>query len=157
LVGDLPSKWADDPTGHRCTMSPTTLSAARPPRPAKPFYSTFGFQVLASMVVGLILGLIARQMGPDVAGNANWLSLTLATIGSTFVSLLRALVPVLVFTAIVASIANLRELNNAAQLVWQTLLWFAITALIAVSIGIALGLLIQPGLHTGVTPEAARL
>ncbi|HLV83053.1 MAG TPA: dicarboxylate/amino acid:cation symporter [Devosia sp.] len=138
-------------------MSPTTLSAARPPRPAKPFYSTFGFQVLASMVVGLILGLIARQMGPDVAGNANWLSLTLATIGSTFVSLLRALVPVLVFTAIVASIANLRELNNAAQLVWQTLLWFAITALIAVSIGIALGLLIQPGLHTGVTAEAARL
>ncbi len=69
--------------------------------------------------------------------------------------LLRALVPLLIFTAIVASIANLRELNNAARLVWQTLLWFAITALIAVLIGITLGLLIQPGLNTGVEAAAA--
>jgi Na+/H+-dicarboxylate symporter len=67
------------------------------------------------------------------------------------------LVSVLIFTAIVSSIANLRELNNAARLVWQTLLWFAITALIAVSIGIALGLIFQPGLNTAVTSEAARL
>ena len=131
-------------------MSPTTVSAARAPRAPKPFYRSFGFQVLAAMVVGLILGYIARQMGPDAAGNANWLTQTLSTIGSLFVSLLRALVPVLVFTAIVASIANLRELNNAAKLVWQTLLWFAITALIAVAIGIALGLIIQPGLNTAV-------
>ena len=54
-----------------------------------------------------------------------------------------------------ASIANLRQLQNAAKLVWQTLLWFAITALIAVSIGIALGLIIQPGVHTAVTDAAA--
>lgn len=108
------------------------------------------------MVVGLALGYVARQMGPDAAGNANWLTVTLSTIGSSFVSLLRALVPVLVFTAIVASIANLRELNNAARLVWQTLIWFAITALIAVVIGIALGLVLQPGLHTAVTESAAR-
>src|SRR5690606_23895355 len=80
----------------------------------------------------------------------------LSSVCSAFVSLLRALVPDLVFTAIVASIANLRELNNAAKLVWQTLLWFAITALIAVGIGIALGLIIQPGLNTAVAAEAAR-
>ncbi|MFD1252304.1 C4-dicarboxylate transport protein [Devosia equisanguinis] len=135
---------------------PTTVSAGAAPRAPKPLYRNFGVQVLAAMVIGLVLGFIARTMGPDAAGNANWLTVTLATIGSSFVSLLRALVPVLVFTAIVASIANLRELNNAAKLVWQTLLWFAITALIAVAIGIALGLIIQPGVHTAVTEAAAR-
>lgn len=134
---------------------PTTVTAAPAPRPPKPLYLNFGVQVLAAMVIGLILGFIARSMGPDAAGNANWLTQTLSTVGSSFVSLLRALVPVLVFTAIVASIANLRELNNAARLVWQTLLWFAITALIAVAIGIALGLIIQPGLNTAVAAEAA--
>jgi Na+/H+-dicarboxylate symporter len=41
-------------------------------------------------------------------------------------------------------------MQNAARLVWRTLLWFAITALIAVLIGIALGLILQPGLHTSV-------
>ncbi|MBN9334026.1 dicarboxylate/amino acid:cation symporter [Devosia sp.] len=137
-------------------MSPTSVSAARAPKAPKPFYANFGVQVLAAMVIGLLLGFIARNMGPDAAGQANWLTQTLATIGSSFVSLLRALVPVLVFTAIVASIANLRELNNAAKLVWQTLLWFAITALIAVVIGIALGLIIQPGLNTEVAAAAAK-
>lgn len=136
-------------------MSPTTVSAARPPRAPKPVYLQFGVQVLAAMLIGLLLGYLARQMGPDASGNANWLVQTLATVGSTFVALLRALVPVLVFTAILASIANLRDLNNAAKLVWQTLLWFAITALIAVAIGIALGLIIQPGLNTAVAAEAA--
>jgi Na+/H+-dicarboxylate symporter len=122
----------------------------------KPFYSSFGFQVLAAMVIGLVLGLVARDLGPTPAGDPNWLAATLSTIGSIFVQLLRALVPPLIFTAIVASISNLRQLSNAAALVWQTLLWFAITALIAVLIGIALGLIIQPGLHSGVLPEAAK-
>ncbi|KKB09324.1 dicarboxylate/amino acid:cation symporter [Devosia chinhatensis] len=135
---------------------PTSLSSGSAPRAPKPLYLNFGVQVLAAMVIGLVLGFVARSMGPDAAGNANWLTQTLSTVGSSFVSLLRALVPVLVFTAIVASIANLRELNNAAKLVWQTLLWFAITALIAVAIGIALGLIIQPGLNTEVAAEAAR-
>jgi Na+/H+-dicarboxylate symporter len=137
-------------------MSSSSQAASRSARAQKPLYASFGFQVLVAMVAGLALGYVARQIGPDAAGSANWLTVTLSTIGSSFVSLLRALVPVLVFTAIVASIANLRELNNAARLVWQTLIWFAITALIAVVIGIALGLVLQPGLHTAVTESAAR-
>lgn len=105
------------------------------------------------MVLGLALGLVARAWGEG--GEPNALAQLLETVGSIFVQLLRALVPPLVFTAIVASIANLRELADAARLVWRTLLWFALTALIAVLIGIVLGLLIQPGLHAGVTADAA--
>ncbi len=116
---------------------------------------SFGVQVLAGLVLGLLLGLLARQIGPGTDGGLNALAITLQTIGSIFVQLLRALVPALVFTAIVASIANLKELGNAAELVGKTLIWFAITALIAVLIGLALGLLIQPGLHADVTVSEA--
>ena len=136
-------------------MTTTTAPAGAAPA-RKPFYSSFGFQVLAAMVVGLALGWVARTIGPDAAGQPNGLATTLATIGSIFVQLLQALVPPLIFTAIVASISNLRQLSNAAALVWQTLLWFAITAFVAVLIGIALGLLIQPGLHAGVTQASAK-
>ncbi|WEX10007.1 dicarboxylate/amino acid:cation symporter [Chelativorans sp. AA-79] len=130
---------------------------AHPSRPAeqKPFYRSFGFQVLFAMAVGLVLGLIARDMGTGPAGDPNWLAQTLQTIGSIFVQLLRALVPLLIFTAIVASISNLRALSNAAALVWQMLLWFAITALIAVVIGISLGLIIQPGTRAVIDQAAA--
>ncbi|MGH8940684.1 MAG: dicarboxylate/amino acid:cation symporter, partial [Actinomycetes bacterium] len=114
----------------------------------------FGVQILVGLVLGVVLGLVARDIG--AAGEEpNWLTTTLQTVGDTFVTLLKTLVPPLVFLAIVASIANLRKVTNAARLAGQTLIWFAITAAVSVSIGIALGLLTKPGEHTSVTRDAA--
>ena len=76
-------------------------------------YRSFGFQVLVGMVAGLALGLIARTMGAGPNGDLNWLATALQTVGTIFVALLKAIVPPLVFAAIVASIANLRALDNA--------------------------------------------
>jgi Na+/H+-dicarboxylate symporter len=120
------------------------------------FISGFGVQVLVAMALGLGLGLLARNLGPDEGQAGYALAETLHQVGSIFVQLLRTLVPPLVFTAIVASIANIAQLQNAARLVWRTLFWFAVTALIAVLIGIALGLILQPGLHTSVAAAAAK-
>ncbi|RIQ27379.1 dicarboxylate/amino acid:cation symporter [Jiangella rhizosphaerae] len=116
---------------------------------------SFSVQVLIGLALGVVLGLVARELGPAADGNPNWLTSTLDTVGGLFVDLLRAAVIPLIFTAIVASIANLRNVTNAARLAGQTLLWFAITALIAVAIGIALGLVLQPGEHTSVTQDQA--
>ncbi len=125
-------------------MSATARTSRRP---------GFGVQVLTGMVIGLLLGFLAQQLGTE--GGAA-LGQALRTIGQIFVQLLKALVPPLVFTAIVASIASLRELQDATKLVVRTLGWFAVTAGIAVVIGIALGLLIQPGLNAGVSIDAAK-
>jgi len=130
-------------------------------RPSRFRLPSFGVQVLIGLVLGVVLGLVARSMGADGVDTAtgevdpNWLTETLATVGSTFVTLLRAVVPPLVFLAIVASIANLRDVTGAARLAWRTLAWFAITALVAVVIGIVLGLVLRPGDHTSVTSDAA--
>lgn len=118
-------------------------------------FASFGFQVLAGMALGLGLGLLARDLGTEAGQPGHGLSEALRLAGSIFVQLLRVLVPPLVFTAIVASIANLRQLQNAAALVWRTLAWFALTALIAVSIGIMLGLVLKPGMNTTVAAAAA--
>jgi len=125
----------------------------------------FAAQVLLALVVGIGLGLVARAMG-TVDGSyvdgalvpgtdQNWLTSTLTTIGSTFVGLLRAIVVPLIVTAIIVSIANLKQVSNAARLAGQTLLWFAITSLIAVSIGIGLGLLTHPGDRSSVDASLA--
>jgi Na+/H+-dicarboxylate symporter len=115
----------------------------------------FGVQILIGLALGVALGLVARQLGTVGDGEPNWLTTTLETVGDSFVTLLKAIVPPLVFLAIVASIANLRQVTNAARLAGQTLLWFAITALISVTIGLTLGLLTDPGLHTSVSADAA--
>ncbi|GAA3760574.1 Na+/H+-dicarboxylate symporter [Spinactinospora alkalitolerans] len=114
----------------------------------------FAVQVLLALVVGLALGLVARQLG-GTADAPNWLAVTLDTIGSTFVTLLKAIVPPLILLAVISSIASLRNVTNAARLAGQTLLWFAATALIAVSIGIGLGLGIRPGVNSGVDAASA--
>ncbi|MBQ1499130.1 MAG: dicarboxylate/amino acid:cation symporter [Sphingomonas sp.] len=128
-----------------------SISAAAPRRFRLP---GFGVQVAIGMAAGLALGLAARAIGGD-GETANGLAQALQTVGQIFVQLLKVLVPPLVFTAIVASIAALQDLNNAARLVVRTLLWFAITAAIAVAIGITLGLVLQPGHHSAVAATAA--
>ncbi|MFC7331213.1 dicarboxylate/amino acid:cation symporter [Marinactinospora rubrisoli] len=115
----------------------------------------FAVQVLVALVLGVALGVVARQIGPVGDGDPNWLAVTLDTIGSTFVTLLRTIVPPLILLAVISSIASLRNVTNAARLAGQTLLWFAITALIAVAIGIALGLTVRPGVNSGVDAGTA--
>lgn len=109
----------------------------------------FGAQIIIGLVVGVCLGLLAAQIGPTAGTDAveapNWLTTTLDTVGSSFITLLKLLVPPIIFLAVVSSIAKLRGVTNAASLAWRTLLWFAITSLIAVVIGIGLGLLFHPG------------
>ena len=112
--------------------------------------TSFGAQVIYGLIIGLILGFIAAGM-PD--GNA--LAETLDWVGSTYVKLLKLLIPPLVFTAVVTSIANLRQVTNAARLAVQTLVWFAITSLFSVLIGIGVGALMKPGANTTVDAATA--
>ncbi|MFF5624171.1 dicarboxylate/amino acid:cation symporter [Microbacterium sp. LWH10-1.2] len=129
----------------------TTARAAKAPDtrgPVRKLLTSFGFQIIAALVLGIVAGLVARNLGAT-AEAPNGLSATLDTIGGSYVTLLRAAVIPLIFTAIVASISNLRRVQNAARLAGQTLLWFAYTAFIAVVIGIGLGLIIQPGSRAG--------
>lgn len=132
--------------------APSATRTSRIPTWAK----SFGPQIVAGLILGVVLGLIARSMPDAGDGNENWLVGTVATIGSSYVKLLTVAVVPLVFTAIVSSIANLRQVANAARLAVQTLLWFAITAFIAVIIGIVIGLVTQPGSRTGVDATAAK-
>jgi Na+/H+-dicarboxylate symporter len=111
--------------------------------PKVPFWA----QIVAGLALGVLLGWLARSQ--DIA----WLKDTLDQIGSIFVQLLKLAVAPLVFFAILVSITNLRKVNNAARLATRTLLWFMITSLIAVALGLVIGLLTNPGAGTGLTPK----
>ncbi len=111
----------------------------------------FWIQIVVGLVLGVLLGWLARSF------ELGWLVTTLDEIGSLFVQLLKLAVAPLVFFAILVSITNLRQVNNAARLATRTLLWFMITSLIAVAIGLAIGLITNPGAGTGLTPKDGAL
>ncbi|MEU3219091.1 dicarboxylate/amino acid:cation symporter [Streptomyces sp. NPDC006971] len=134
------------PASTAATDSPSgSGSGSRIPK--VPFWA----QIVAGLVLGVVLGWIARSYDID------WLHTTLDKVGHIFVQLLKLAVAPLVFFAILVSITNLRKVNNAARLATRTLLWFMITSLIAVAIGLAIGLVTNPGAGTGLTPKDGKL
>ncbi|MFE1402092.1 dicarboxylate/amino acid:cation symporter [Streptomyces sp. NPDC058770] len=134
------------PASTAATDSPSgSGSGSRIPK--VPFWA----QIVAGLVLGVVLGWIARSYDID------WLHTTLDKVGHIFVQLLKLAVAPLVFFAILVSITNLRKVNNAARLATRTLLWFMITSLIAVAIGLAIGLVTSPGAGTGLTPKDGKL
>ncbi|MCU1627982.1 MAG: sodium:proton antiporter [Pseudonocardia sp.] len=112
----------------------------------------FGALTLAGLVLGALLGLLARTSGQQ------WLASTLETVGSVFTTLLQFTVVPLVFTAIVVGISSLRGLGGArtaARLGGRTVAWFAATSVIAVAIGLAIGLIGRPGEGTRLQADPA--
>ncbi|MDO5697189.1 MAG: dicarboxylate/amino acid:cation symporter [Dermatophilus congolensis] len=135
-------------------MPPASESAASTaPAEVEPttsrFRVPFWAQVFIGLAVGIVLGFVAR------IGDVTWLAATLKEVGSIFVQLLRAIVVPLVLTAIIVSIANLGRVANATRLAVQTFVWFAITALASVVVGIVLGVLTNPGMSASVDRAAA--
>ncbi|MFH9175954.1 dicarboxylate/amino acid:cation symporter [Streptomyces albogriseolus] len=106
----------------------------------------FWAQILIGLALGVLLGWLARSQ------DLSWLVTTLEKVGGTFVGLLKLAVAPLVFFAILVSVTNLRKVNNAARLASRTLLWFMVTSLIAVAIGLVIGLVTNPGAGTGLDP-----
>ncbi|NXY95986.1 dicarboxylate/amino acid:cation symporter [Streptomyces sp. BR123] len=126
--------------------------SATPQAPAKAsFKFPFWAQIVTGLVLGVLFGWLARTQ------DVSWLATTLEKVGDIFVQLLKLAVAPLVFFAILVSITNLRKVNNAARLASRTLLWFMITSLVAVGIGLAIGLLTNPGAGTGLTPQDGKL
>lgn len=126
-------------------MSANTADT-RPPKSGSRIPVPFWAQVLIGLAVGLVLGFVARTY------DVSWLATTLDKVGSIFVQLLKLAVAPLVFFAILVSITNLRKVNSAARLAGRTVLWFMITSLIAVVIGLAIGLISNPGSGSSLTP-----
>ncbi|KAA8719776.1 dicarboxylate/amino acid:cation symporter [Corynebacterium spheniscorum] len=128
----------------------TNQTAETPEQPPKPaWWHNFGAQILIGLVIGIIFGLFARHYsaGTDALAQIAQASGTLlGGLGSAYVQLLRIMVVPLVFTAVVTSVAQLRQVTNAAKLAVSTLIWFAITAFFSVLAGIGVALLINPGI-----------
>lgn len=91
-------------------------------------------RVLGAMVIGVALGLA----WPAAAS-------ALAIIGELFVRLIRMLVVPIVFISIASGVTALADPRKLGSVGARTIGLFAFTTFCAVSIGIAVGLLIQPG------------
>jgi Na+/H+-dicarboxylate symporter len=100
----------------------------------------FNIPLWQRTAIGFVLGIVAGLILQDQA------SLWLQPIGDVYLNLIRMVVAPLVLFTIASSIARLGEGVGAVRLGVRTLVWFAVTSLLAVLVGFAFGHLINPGM-----------
>jgi len=132
-------------------MAKTTAAPAQAPEPKRTLLQRYWFDVvLWKRILGaLVLGAVAGFLLGDAAEGIKW-------IGDLFVRLIRMIVVPLVFVSIVAGVAGMGDPRRLGSIGGKVLFLYFATTLIAVSIGLGLGALFQPGAgvdFSGVTPR----
>ena len=96
------------------------------------------------VVAGFVLGALAGWLMGPAAGT--WLK----PLGDLYVTLIKMIAVPLVFFAVINAVASLSGQKSIAALAGRTFLWFAITAALAVGVGLAFGWVLKPGIGVGV-------
>lgn len=110
----------------------------------------FAVPLWKRVVAGLILGIALGALWPEGAG-------AIRILGELFVRLIRMLVVPVVLVTVAAGIASLGDPRRLGPIGGRAVGLFALTTLIAVSIGMAAGLIVRPGegvALAGVAPHA---
>jgi Na+/H+-dicarboxylate symporter len=103
-------------------------------------------RVLAGLALGVAMGLLWPSYAPSVA-----------FLGDIFVRLIKMLVAPIVFVTITAGVTSLGDPKRLGSLGGRTIGLFLCTTVVAVSIGMAVGLLLHPGVGAnlgGAVPKA---
>lgn len=100
-------------------------------------------KILAGLVLGLIVGLV---FGP-AAGK-------LKPIGTAFIAGIKMLIVPLVFVSLVSGVTSMRDPAKMGRVGIKTIALYLLTTAVAITIGLGLGTVLQPG--AGVGMEAAK-
>ena len=102
------------------------------------------WQILIAMTLGIIIGSIFKIANIDV--NNNILYSLITSLGIIFVRLLKMVIVPLIFTSIITGVASIQDSSRLSRLGIKTLLYYTMTSLFAIVIGLTLTNLIQPGM-----------
>lgn len=112
------------------------MTEKRKKRNAFPLY----LQILAGMIVGIIIGLIALPLqGGDFV--QDWIR----PWGQVFIRLLQLIAIPLVFLSLIKGVIGLNDISKFSKLGGKTIGIYLLTTAFAVCLGLGLGLVVKPG------------
>jgi len=98
--------------------------------------------------IGLCLGLLVGLLFKDVA-------LMLKPVGTLFINMIKMLIVPLVFVTLVTGITSMEDLSKMRRIGIKTFSIYLVTTAIAVAIGLAFGLIFEPGAGVALSNTAA--
>ena len=99
--------------------------------------------VLASMVLGIVAGLIFNQALP--AEQVQPLASNLGIVTDLFLRMIKMIIAPLVFSTLVSGIAHMEDAASVGRVGVKTMGWFITASLLSLTIGLIMVHLLQPG------------
>ncbi|UGV27550.1 dicarboxylate/amino acid:cation symporter [Rhodopseudomonas boonkerdii] len=121
-------------------MSTTVITA---PAIRKPLYHSLFVQVLAALLLGIVLGIVA----PDFAIGLRFFS-------DAFLKLISMIVAPIVFCVVVHGIAGAGDLKKVGRIGVKALIYFEVMTTLALVIGLVFAYLFGPGHGMNINPAA---
>jgi len=107
-------------------------------------------QIMIGLLVGAGFGILAHRLGI-----AAFVKDHIRPVGTLFIRLIQMIVVPLVFVSLVGGTASLRDLRKLGRIGSKTLAFYLATTVIAITLGLVLANLFQPG--RGLTEQSAEL
>lgn len=105
------------------------------------------WQILIGMLLGLIFGFIMTQFDGGKEFTDDWIK----PLGSIFVKLLKLIAIPLILASLIKGISDLKDISKFKSIGIRTIITYVITTVIAISIGLIIVNVLQPG--NGVSEE----
>lgn len=108
----------------------------------KPFYKGLFFQIIASIVAGILVGYFWPTIG-----------VALKPLGDGFIKLIKMIIAPLVFGVVVVGIAKVGDIKAVGRMGGKTILYFEIVTTLALIIGMVVANLMNPGAGMNVNTD----
>lgn len=110
--------------------------------------------ILLGMTLGIIAGLIARQLAPSAESLNNFAS-NISLLTDIFLRLIKMIIAPLVFTTLVTGIARMGDGKSVGRVGAKTLGWFITASLLSLTLGLIMVNLLKPGANANLPmPDA---
>jgi Na+/H+-dicarboxylate symporter len=100
-------------------------------------------QVLIAIALGILIGEFWPKFGVD-----------LKPLGDGFITLIRSVVPVIIFVTVAAGIAKMGDMRRVGIVGLRALIYFEVVSTIALLVGLAVGNILQPGAGLHINPNS---
>ena len=108
-------------------------------------------KILIALGLGIIAGL---QLGAEGAGFAKaWIG----PLGTIFMNLIKMVIVPLVFSSLVMGVCGLGDVKKLGRIGFKTVALYLVTTAFAIALGIAFGVLVEPGAGLNMSTEGLKV
>lgn len=104
-------------------------------------------KLYVQVLIGIFLGIVIGELWPSFG-------VDLKPLGDGFITLIRAVVPVLIFATVAVGIAKMGDIRRVGVVGLRALIYFEVVSTIALFVGLIVGNVLQPGAGLHINPNS---